>query len=264
LRWGRDVHLRVTIWCIAQIGFVLKPSFECVPLVILQFWVVRGSAKIAFFQIEQGVNCTHLFRDFSSVSTGDGLMSPSKQLQANRANAHRSTGPRTELGKARSRRNALKHGLSAEKLLIDGEDEAQLNELRVAFTEQFDPKTPAEAEQIERLAVLKLRQRRVAVFEAAILKTRTAQAADEAFLDEAFRRNHGFEVDPEAEATLHLGNALIADAEWDALGRLTRHETNLMNAFLKELQILFMLQADRKRRERERLTIEAPEPANDK
>lgn len=34
-----------------------------------------------------------------------------RKLQANRANAQRSTGPRTETGKAASRRNALKHGI---------------------------------------------------------------------------------------------------------------------------------------------------------
>jgi hypothetical protein len=34
-----------------------------------------------------------------------------RKLQANRANAKRSTGPRTEAGKAVSRRNALKHGI---------------------------------------------------------------------------------------------------------------------------------------------------------
>ena len=34
-----------------------------------------------------------------------------RKLQANRANAKRSTGPRTEAGKAAARRNALKHGI---------------------------------------------------------------------------------------------------------------------------------------------------------
>jgi hypothetical protein len=34
-----------------------------------------------------------------------------RKLQANRANAKRSTGPRTEAGRAASRKNALKHGI---------------------------------------------------------------------------------------------------------------------------------------------------------
>jgi hypothetical protein len=45
-----------------------------------------------------------------------------RQIAANRLNAQRSTGPRTEAGKANSRRNALKHGLTAEKMLLEYED----------------------------------------------------------------------------------------------------------------------------------------------
>lgn len=39
-------------------------------------------------------------------------MASRHQIEANRANAKRSTGPKTEVGKARSSRNAFRHGLS--------------------------------------------------------------------------------------------------------------------------------------------------------
>ena len=39
-------------------------------------------------------------------------MATEKQIAANRANARRSTGPRTALGKLKSSRNAFRHGLS--------------------------------------------------------------------------------------------------------------------------------------------------------
>ena len=49
-------------------------------------------------------------------------MASEKQRVANRANAKRSTGPKTETGKALSRMNAHKHGLTAETIVIGDED----------------------------------------------------------------------------------------------------------------------------------------------
>jgi hypothetical protein len=40
------------------------------------------------------------------------------QIAANRRNAHKSTGPRTEEGKNRSRCNAFRHGLTAQVTLM--------------------------------------------------------------------------------------------------------------------------------------------------
>jgi hypothetical protein len=52
-------------------------------------------------------------------------MSSQQRLEANRANAKRSTGPKIELGKARSKMNAVRHGLSAQAIVIEGEDPRQ-------------------------------------------------------------------------------------------------------------------------------------------
>jgi hypothetical protein len=40
------------------------------------------------------------------------------QIQANRSNAQKSTGPRTPQGKATASQNAVKHGLLAEQVVI--------------------------------------------------------------------------------------------------------------------------------------------------
>ena len=60
-------------------------------------------------------------------------MATDKQIQANRRNARKSTGPKTEEGKARSRNNALRHGLTAELAVLPHEDPHQYEELRAGF-----------------------------------------------------------------------------------------------------------------------------------
>ena len=47
------------------------------------------------------------------------------KLEANRRNAERSTGPRSQEGKSRSRLNALTHGMTAESAIVPGEDSAE-------------------------------------------------------------------------------------------------------------------------------------------
>ena len=47
-----------------------------------------------------------------------------RQLRANRANAQKSTGPRTEAGKQRSRLNGLRHGLTGQVSIMTDENRA--------------------------------------------------------------------------------------------------------------------------------------------
>ena len=79
--------------------------------------------------------------------------------------------------------------------------------------------------------------------------------------------DEGQEEDEEVsdwKASVHLGLALVNDAaRGDALGKLARHETTLMNAFTKTLQMLLLLQENRAQSEVEDVIIEViPPPAN--
>ena len=60
-------------------------------------------------------------------------------------NATRSTGPKTQEGKEKSRRNALKHGLRAETLAIPGEDPADFAAREQEWLDHYKPRGPGEA-----------------------------------------------------------------------------------------------------------------------
>ena len=79
-------------------------------------------------------------------------MATEKQLEANKANAQRSTGPRTEAGKARSRLNSRRHGLSAKMLIIVGENADDFDQLRAELMDEYDPQSALGCELVERLA----------------------------------------------------------------------------------------------------------------
>jgi hypothetical protein len=101
-------------------------------------------------------------------------MATEKQLQANRRNAQRSTGPRSPKGKTRSRLNSRKHGLTAKTLIIVGEHPEDFEQLRSALMEEHNPQSALECELVERIAGILWRLRRVPFFEAAIMEVRLA------------------------------------------------------------------------------------------
>jgi hypothetical protein len=62
-----------------------------------------------------------------------------KQIAANRANAKKSTGPRTPEGKARSSQNATRHGITAQTLIMTDEDRKAYNAFLAAMMTDLAP-----------------------------------------------------------------------------------------------------------------------------
>ncbi len=91
------------------------------------------------------------------------------QADANRRNARKSTGPRTGAGKERSRRNALRHGLAAEHVLILDEDAEDFLRFSAALKQALDPAGEAETVLCDRIVMGNWRLRRVWRQEAASL-----------------------------------------------------------------------------------------------
>src|ERR1700761_1391396 len=96
-------------------------------------------------------------------------MTSLRQIEANRRNAANSTGPKTKAGKLRSRRNALRHGLSAETVVEIVEDIDDYKGFEAAVIADYDARTAVERELVLRLASLLWRLRRATAIETELL-----------------------------------------------------------------------------------------------
>jgi hypothetical protein len=79
-----------------------------------------------------------------------------RKAAANRANAQRSTGPRTAEGKARSSLNALRHGILAKaafNVVIEGEERrAEFEAIVAGLAQEYQPRTITEYMMVQQLA----------------------------------------------------------------------------------------------------------------
>src|SRR5690242_6783593 len=94
-------------------------------------------------------------------------MSSLRQIEANRLNAQKSTGPSTPEGRAAVRLNSLKYGLYAETLVLPGEDPADFEALLDRFDAEYQPATPTEEGFVSQIAMATWRRARIQRMEAA-------------------------------------------------------------------------------------------------
>jgi len=112
-------------------------------------------------------------------------MPTEKQIEANRRNAQRCTGPKTSEGKFKSSLNALKHGLYSHHYVLSTEDESIFNNLVTDLIKEFNPQTPSELELVDILINTTWRRRRIA----SILNQRLNMAIDEVLVETATPAN---------------------------------------------------------------------------
>jgi hypothetical protein len=88
-----------------------------------------------------------------------------EQIAANRANAQKSTGPKTPEGRAVSKMNALKHGIFSKEVLVSGlnikESRRELEELYERLWQQYGPIGPVEEILVDQIVTAQWRLRRV-------------------------------------------------------------------------------------------------------
>jgi hypothetical protein len=88
-------------------------------------------------------------------------MSTPKQIAASRANGAKSKGPVTPQGKRNSSRNATRHGLLAETVVLEAEHTGRFLALLHELEEEHQPCTLTETMLVETIAVARWRQDRI-------------------------------------------------------------------------------------------------------
>ncbi len=150
-------------------------------------------------------------------------MAAQRQIEANRRNALKSVGPRSEAGKALVALNALRHGLTSRRPILPGEEAEVFAVLAAGLRAQLQPEGELEEQLVERIAAALWRLQRVSGVEAAVVA----------------RESGGGEG-------ANFALAFVRDAEGsDTFSRLRRYETTLERSVYRALHELERRQAAR-------------------
>jgi hypothetical protein len=153
-----------------------------------------------------------------------------KQFEANRQNAQKSTGPKTPEGRAAVRLNGVKHGLTAETIVLKGESQSDFTAMLESFEAEHAPVTPTEEALVVQLALANWRLRRLYHQEAGFYTSKLkilASIQEDFNLDDAGRMGHA--------------------AGWSetTLGLFNRQESRLERTFYRALHELQRLRKER-------------------
>ncbi len=172
-------------------------------------------------------------------------MSSQAQIDANRRNCKKSTGPSTPNGKNVVSQNALKHGLLTDRTVIKSEDQADFDLHRIQILDELAPSTPIESMLAERIVSTSWRLRRAENFQnLSIDALGTPKNTHIAKLLAQYTTKE--QTDPsESDPDLALGRMLIKDFSNNrVLEKLLMYERRIESSFcrtLLELQRLNMI-----------------------
>jgi hypothetical protein len=165
-------------------------------------------------------------------------MATQKQIDANRKNAQRSTGPVTELDKGVAKFNALKHGMTASTAVLPYEDAHSYAELRESFVGTYNPANAVEAALVETVAnsywrLLRIRRVETAVIDMGI---------------RGLKKKYDASLEPRFDDDQAM--AVVLNDDEDPLLRVERHQTRIERCYFQAIETLRKVQKERLREER--------------
>jgi len=158
----------------------------------------------------------------------------------NKANAQKSTGPRTDAGKQRSKLNALRHGLTGQTIVLPTEDHSAYQRHAHGLFDHFQPAGALEEQLVQSLSDTSWRLNRVAAVETNLFSLGIVENEDRV------HANH-----PDAEAALAM--ALTFRENVHAFTNLGIYGQRLARQFEHTLAQLREIQAERRKNEHDAL-----------
>jgi hypothetical protein len=179
-------------------------------------------------------------------------MSTNQKSDSARANGSKSKGPKTAEGKAKSSKNAITHGLTANFTVLTHESQDDFQILLDAHVHRFQPADDVELELVNTMAITRWRIRRVAELETELLDNKVALC--QADIDQEFAS-----IGDAAKAAYAFEK--LAD-EGKAMALLIRYETSLTRLYERTLKQLTELQNRPLRNEPTQPLTPDPEPTS--
>jgi hypothetical protein len=102
-----------------------------------------------------------------------------KQIDANRRNAQKSTGPKTKEGKAKSAMNSIKYGIYSDKFLIKGEKKEDFDEYSNSFINWLNPNNPVLFDMVSQIIASGWFAKRYMIVESTIINTKPVEEKKE-------------------------------------------------------------------------------------
>jgi len=182
-------------------------------------------------------------------------MSSQKQIDANRRNAQSSPGPRSLAGKARSRLNAVRDGLTGQITTLSEKDRPVFEQLKTEILADFNPKTAIERRlanaiawdtwRLDHLRAIEMNVYALGIEEelADEVNSENEENAEDA-AETATAENAPFELD---EFDTALSDARTFRAEAKRFELMSLYEQRMNRNMHRNLATLRDLQAERKR-----------------
>jgi hypothetical protein len=159
------------------------------------------------------------------MNAGDKQMATEKQIAANRANAAKSTGPKSKRGRDSSSGNSLRHGLLAETVIVEGESHSRFTDLSQSLHDEYLPQTPGESALIETMVVARWRLMRL-------------WAIEQACMTREIRTQHS--LDPDSATQAAQAFSTLSDST-RTLDLIHRYETRYDRQYSRALNSLLRL-----------------------